>query len=112
MKPTQERMLDLDHLIHQKCTGTLAECAKKMDVSVRSVYKYLKLLRSFGAWIEFSRDLNTYYYGREGRFVIQLSRKIETKGTPLIQIAALEFHFAVTITPGKTRPFFREMTVL
>ena len=105
-------MLDLDHLIHQKCTGTLVECAKKMEVSPRSVYKYLKLLRSLGAWIEFSRDLNTYYYGREGRLLIQLSRKIDTKGTPLIQIAALEFHFAVTITPGKTKTAFREMTAL
>jgi len=105
-------MLDLDNLIHQKCTGTLAECAKKMEVSQRSVYVYLKLLRSFGAWIEFSRDLNTYYYGQEGRFVIQLSRKVESKGTPIIQIAAIEFHFAVSLTPRKTKPAFREMTAL
>jgi hypothetical protein len=112
MKPIQDRMLDLDHLIHQKCTGTLAECAKKMGVSNRSVYKYLRVLRSFGAWIEFSRDLNTYYYGKEGRFVIQLSRKVDIKGTPVIQIAALEFHFALTIIPGKTKPAFGEMTAL
>ena len=105
-------MLDLDHLIHQKSTGSLAECAKKMEVSERSVYEYLRLLRSFGAWIEFSRDLNTYYYGREGRFLIQLSRKIDTKPTPLIQIATLEFHFALTLTPDETKPAFREMTAL
>ena len=112
MKPTQERMLDLDQLIHKKSTGTLAECAKKMGVSIRSVYKYLRLLRSFGAWIEFSPELNTYYYGREGLFVIQLSRKVEIKGAPVIQVATLEFHFALTLTPDETKPSFREMTAL
>jgi predicted DNA-binding transcriptional regulator YafY len=70
MKQYLNLLLRLDQLIRQKATGSPAEFARKMGISERSLYEYLKVLKEHGAPIRFSRQDHSYYYEIEGKFNI------------------------------------------
>jgi predicted DNA-binding transcriptional regulator YafY len=70
MKVLIQRLNRLDYLINHKSTGTPAACAKKIGISERSLYDYLKILKELGAPVKFSRDRRTYYYFLDGNFKI------------------------------------------
>lgn len=67
---TLERLQRIDHLIRIKATGTPSSLAYKIGISERCVYKYLNLMKDFGAPIRFSNSRQSYYYDEEGYFKI------------------------------------------
>jgi biotin operon repressor len=70
MKSLIQRLRRLDHLIRHRGTGSPATLAKKIGISERSLYDYLKLLKDMGAPISYSRDKGSYYYKEHGSFHI------------------------------------------
>ena len=70
MKQYLNLLLRLDLFIRQKGTGCPPEFARKMGISERSLYEYLKVLKDLGAPIRFSRHDHSYYYEIEGHFHI------------------------------------------
>lgn len=70
MKHYLNLLLQLDLLIRQKGTGSPPEFARKMGISERSLYEYLKVLKDLGAPIKWSRQDKSYYYSIEGQFRI------------------------------------------
>jgi len=60
----------LDQFIRRKRTGSPPEFARKMGISERSLYEYLKVLKELGAPIRFSRQEHSYYYEVEGQFFV------------------------------------------
>ena len=70
MKHYLNLLLQLDQFICQKATGSPPEFARKMGISERSLYEYLKVLKDLGAPIKWSRQDKSYYYSTEGQFRI------------------------------------------
>ena len=70
MKQYLNLLLQLDLFIRQKTTGSPPEFARKIGISERSLYEYLKVLKDLGAPIRFSRQDHSYYYAIEGQFHI------------------------------------------
>ncbi len=70
MKQYLSLLLQLDQFIRTKGTGAPPEFARKMGISERSLYEYLKVLKELGAPIRFSRQDHSYYYEIEGQFQI------------------------------------------
>jgi predicted DNA-binding transcriptional regulator YafY len=73
MKHYLNLLLQLDQFIRQKGTGSPPEFARKMGISERSLYEYLKVLKDLGAPIKWSRQDKSYYYSVEGQFRISFS---------------------------------------
>jgi predicted DNA-binding transcriptional regulator YafY len=69
-----EKLERLDFLIRKKATGTPSELSKKMGVSERAIYKYLKFLKSLGAEVKYSKQRQSYYYLYEGYFQFRFYR--------------------------------------
>jgi len=63
-----DRLERMDYLIRTKATGTPAELADKLNISRRSVYDYINLLKEMGAPIAFCRKRKSFYYEAEGHF--------------------------------------------
>jgi predicted DNA-binding transcriptional regulator YafY len=70
MKHYLNLLLRLDQFIRQKGTGAPPEFARKMGISERSLYEYLKVLKDLGAPIKWSRQDRSYYYAIDGQFYI------------------------------------------
>jgi hypothetical protein len=70
MKHYLNLLLQLDLFIREKGTGSPPEFARKMGISERSLYEYLKVLKDLGAPIKWSRQDRSYYYSIEGQFRI------------------------------------------
>jgi predicted DNA-binding transcriptional regulator YafY len=70
MKHYLSLLLQLDKFIRQKGTGAPPEFARKMGISERSLYEYLKVLKDLGAPIKWSRQESSYYYSIDGKFYI------------------------------------------
>jgi hypothetical protein len=57
----------IDVLIQLQSTGTPAELAKKLKVSIRSLHNYIKFLRTeYNAPIQYDRKHKSYYYKEVG----------------------------------------------
>lgn len=65
-----QRLKRLDHLIRIKGTGTPLQLAEKLGLSERSVYEYINLMKDLGAPIKFDAYRESYYYEREGHFLV------------------------------------------
>ena len=63
-----DRLDHLNSLIRKKATGAPEQLAKKLNVSERTAFEYLEILRSLGADIKYSRDRRSYYYSADGTF--------------------------------------------
>lgn len=70
MKRYLSLLLQIDQFIRQKGTGSPPEFARKMGISERSLYEYLKVLKDLGAPVKWSRQDKSYYYSTEGQFRI------------------------------------------
>jgi predicted DNA-binding transcriptional regulator YafY len=66
------RLKRLDQMIRIKATGTPKELAQKLEISERSVYHYIELLREFDAPVEYCPHRRTYYYSEEGKFGFEM----------------------------------------
>jgi Mn-dependent DtxR family transcriptional regulator len=58
----------LDHLIRRKGTGNYERLAHRLDVSHRTVYNLLEILKSLGAELKYCKLKQTYYYANEVNF--------------------------------------------
>jgi predicted DNA-binding transcriptional regulator YafY len=63
-----DRLDHLNSLIRKRATGTPEELAQKLNVSERTIFEYIEILRSLGADIKYSRDRMSYYYTNDGTF--------------------------------------------
>lgn len=70
MKHYLNLLLQLDQFIRLKGTGSPSEFARKLGISERSLYEYLKVLKDLGAPVKWSRQDKSYYYSTEGQFRI------------------------------------------
>ena len=57
-----ERINRLHELIRFRRTGTPQELARRLGLSTSMIYKVMEELRHRGVPIEYSRQLQTYYY--------------------------------------------------
>jgi hypothetical protein len=64
-----KRLQYIDNLIREHKTGNAEELAEVVGVSSRTIYKYLYIMKQFGAPIAFNALNKTYYYETEGHFV-------------------------------------------
>ncbi|MBN1416841.1 MAG: helix-turn-helix domain-containing protein [Bacteroidales bacterium] len=64
------RLSILNQLIRLHATGNARELAVKLEVTERSVYNYIKLMKSYGAPIVYSKPCHSYIYEGEGNFFI------------------------------------------
>lgn len=67
---TFELLRRMDHLIERRSTGTPAQFARRLGISVRTLYNYLSVMKETGAPIRFSHTDGTYEYTEDGRFTI------------------------------------------
>jgi predicted DNA-binding transcriptional regulator YafY len=63
-----DRLDFLHSLIHKRATGEPAQLAKKLNVSKRTAFEYIEILRSLGADIKYSRHRQSYFYTLDGDF--------------------------------------------
>lgn len=85
-----ERLQTIDYLIRIKGTGTPAQLAKRLRISERTLYEFLKMMKDLGAPIEYDRYKESYYYGEKGGFNIKFNKNM-TGGVPVILLAASIF---------------------
>lgn len=62
------RLEYLDFLIRTKATGNPRVLARKLNISKRTVFEYIDLLKSLEAPIAYDRHQETYYYAEMGNF--------------------------------------------
>ncbi len=74
-----KRLIEIDNYILSKETGSPAQLGEKIGVSERTVYDYLKLMRSYGACIAYSRQYRSYYYTADGRFILGFIPELVTR---------------------------------
>jgi HTH domain len=56
------RLERLDQLIRMKSTGPPKNLARRLEISERTLYNLLDILRSMGAEIYFNSEKQSYYY--------------------------------------------------
>lgn len=71
-----ERLQTIDHLIRIKGTGTPAALAKRMRISERTLFEFLKMMRELGAPIEYDRYKESYFYSEKGGFNVRFSQSV------------------------------------
>ncbi len=59
----------LDQLIRLKATGSPKDLAEKLEVSERSVYNFMEVMRCLGADIKYCSQRNSYCY--ESKFLFK-----------------------------------------
>jgi predicted DNA-binding transcriptional regulator YafY len=70
-----DRLDFLHSLIKKRATGAPEQLAKKLNVSERTTFEYIEILRSLGADIKYSRDRQSYYYTLDGTFDFHFKQK-------------------------------------
>jgi predicted DNA-binding transcriptional regulator YafY len=68
------RLEHLDYLIRLKATGSPDNLAKKLSLSVRTVFGYIDILKSLGAPIAYNKAKETYYYTESGSFYFKFQK--------------------------------------
>lgn len=77
------RLERIDHLIQIKGTGSPIQLANRIGVSERCLYKYLNIMKEFGAPIKFCNARQSYYYDEVGHF--KISFYFKKKNTEVIE---------------------------
>jgi len=65
-----ERLQYLDYLIRTRSTGSPAELAEKLDLSLRSTYQALNDLKNLGAPLAYSETEGQYLYLENGKLEV------------------------------------------
>lgn len=65
-----ERIKRMNDLIVIGKTGNPREFAAKMDMSDRSIYEYLKVMKAMGAPIFYNKGRRSYVYSASGSFKV------------------------------------------
>lgn len=87
-----ERLQTIDYLIRIKGTGKPAQLAKRLRISERTLYEFLKLMKDLGAPIEYDRYKESYYYGEKGGFNIKFTKLLAglTSAIPLLLLCCMQ----------------------
>lgn len=75
MKRYFERLQTIDYLIRIKGTGTPTHLARRLRISERTLFEFLKMMKELGAPIGYDRHQNSYYYTQKGGFNVRFIRK-------------------------------------
>lgn len=78
MLPKLTILYRLHHFIRRRGTGTPPELADRLDISERSLHRFLHVLRAHGAEIKYCRQRNAYHYVND--FDLQLILSIQVDG--------------------------------
>lgn len=81
-----ERLQTIDYLIRIKGTGKPAQLAKRLRISERTLYEFLKLMKDLGAPIEYDRYKESYYYTEKGGFNIRFVKNLVTASTMVFSL--------------------------
>lgn len=65
-----ERLQRLHRLIRKRGTGSPFELARKLELSERSVFEYIRVMKEMGGPIAFCSVRNSYYYEKEVHFMM------------------------------------------
>ena len=65
-----DRLGRMDALIRRKATGPPKSFARKLDISVSTLYEYVAVLKDFGAPVSYSREKQSFVYETAGEFII------------------------------------------
>mgnify|MGYP001548330534 CR=1 FL=1 len=76
-----DRLQTIDYLIRIKGTGKPAQLAKRLCISERTLYEFLKMMKELGAPIEYDRYKESYYYSEKGGFNIRFSKSLAAAST-------------------------------
>ncbi|HAF27426.1 MAG TPA: DNA-binding protein [Bacteroidales bacterium] len=60
-----ERIERLDKHLKLRMTGSADELARKLNISKRQLFRTIEELKDYGAPIEYSRSLKTFFYQKE-----------------------------------------------
>ncbi|GEP94182.1 HTH domain-containing protein [Chitinophaga cymbidii] len=71
-----ERLQTIDYLIRIKGTGNPSQLAKRLNISERTLYEFLRMMKDLGAPIEYDRYKESYYYGEKGGFNIKFTKSV------------------------------------
>ncbi|CAL1520430.1 HTH domain-containing protein [Chitinophaga sp. MM2321] len=71
-----DRLQTIDYLIRIKGTGKPAQLAKRLRISERTLYEFLKMMKELGAPIEYDRYKESYYYSEKGGFNMRFARNL------------------------------------
>jgi predicted DNA-binding transcriptional regulator YafY len=84
LKQYFDRLQSIDRLIRKKGTGTPQQFARRLQISERSLFKYLELMKDLDAPIKYSNKKQSYYYEEEGGFEINFKKWSALMVTALI----------------------------
>lgn len=71
-----ERLQTIDYLIRIKGTGKPAHLAKRLRISERTLFEFLKMMKELGAPIAYDRYKESYYYSEKGGFNIRFVKNL------------------------------------
>lgn len=85
-----ERLQTIDYLIRIKGTGNPSQLAKRLNISERTLYEFLRMMKDLGAPIEYDRYKESYYYGEKGGFNIKFTKSVAA-ASPLVLLLSSVF---------------------
>ncbi|KYG83566.1 hypothetical protein [Roseivirga echinicomitans] len=78
MEKQIERIERLHNLIRLKATGTPKECAEKLEISERQLYRLLDLMKELGAPVYYEVYYRAYCYEYEVEWSFGFKKLIKT----------------------------------
>ena len=77
LKKYIDRIKRIDRLIATRSTGTPKDLADKLQLSERTIYDYINVLKEdFNAPVKYNKTTKTYYYETNGRINLKWGKKI------------------------------------
>lgn len=61
----------LDYLISMRATGNPKQLAERLNISERTLYNYLNILKEMGGKIEYNPYIESYYYVSNGKLELR-----------------------------------------
>ena len=68
-----DKIIYINELICKGTTGTADELAYKIGKSCSTVFRYFRLMRKFGAPIDYCRYRRSYYYKNNEKYKLNFS---------------------------------------
>ncbi|THU38055.1 HTH domain-containing protein [Niastella caeni] len=69
------RLERINHLIQIRATGNPRVLSHRLNISERSLYQYLSLLKEMGVSIDYDRHRETYFYPQGEPFSLRFQKK-------------------------------------
>jgi len=68
------RLERINHLIQTKATGNPRQLSNRLNISERSLYEYMAVLKEMGAPIQYDRHRETYFYNEGTLFSLRFQK--------------------------------------